>query len=385
MDSDSDTLSAADSDVNDYMDGVRIRSEDSENEDEALDTLNTCGTTVKNADVKKKDRLTHMQKIKAQRRISSTPLHDYMNPSRILDPEHIRGKLPSDNTLDAIGKSSSPVLSHHNTNESIHETGNTPSVSSDASDILNKSPSRVRFGGVKDEDTNVFFDLSTVKEKEEEEDDSGDQINKTFNNVENMESPTKYIGQKQRKCALVGNPYMNSIHSQGEINVFQLDVQHDNAVGETIESRGIEEAKQSLRRLALQDKGPRIISDSSCRNWSNSSEEDKKNAGVEGTSTLDENTEANIQIPGNRSNPEHNKLGKDLLSVHKWPVDLDSTSCSSSDPETEHTDQDHREGYKVIQFRPRTFTDTSTEDEEIRQNVKKRIDGMNKSGRESET
>ncbi len=44
--------------------------------------------------------LTHLQKIKAQRKISSTPLHDYLNPKRVLHPNVIRGIIPEDSELD---------------------------------------------------------------------------------------------------------------------------------------------------------------------------------------------------------------------------------------------------------------------------------------------
>ena len=119
MDSDSDTLSAGDSDDG-YMDGIRVQADgsdpdhedDDDDDDKASDTFDTNKSMNEIQEHKSMGHLTHLQKIKAQRKISSTPLHDYKNPSRILDPECVRGMVFVDKTKE-LSSSSSSDLKHN--------------------------------------------------------------------------------------------------------------------------------------------------------------------------------------------------------------------------------------------------------------------------------
>ena len=388
MESDSDTLSAGDSDDG-YMDGIKIH--ENESEDEERDTFNTDKTSMKSAEEKETDRLTHVQKIKAQRKLSSTPLHDYKNPSRILDPQFFRGVVPLDQTQDA-SFTLTPDLNHNDKN--AHTIDTTGSYSDTGSNSPTKSPSNVRFSIVEEEYSDVFISLNNkTKEHEDLEKDrtnnvGKDNVEKDNNKLQSPVFPTGSNIEKQRKNACALNPYVNRMNSQEYSNILHLDVQRDNAVGETVVSTGREEAKQSLIKLTNQS--PTSISpDSTCRSWSNSSEDNNQSIFIESNGntnvpqfTIQESrvahqTTVSNTHRNNSSDDDNRKSGKDFLTATKRLND--QSSASSSDIDTyERNDVDYREGYNVIKLRPRTFTDTSTDDDEVRQNVKDRVKRMRK-------
>ena len=399
MDSDSDTLSAGDSDDG-YMDGIRVQGDGSDHDDEAddndeaFDTFDTNKPMNENPGHKTMDHLTHLQKIKAQRKISSTPLHDYKNPSRILDPECIRGVIPPDKTKEPSSPSSSD-LNHNNnsqcTNGFVPGSSTQNSTESTFSDCSNKSPSKVK--------PEVF---------NEEEENNVLVVDDAVNNVNgNNEDATEegYIteqkrkisnDQKQRKNGAASNPfYMNGVRpGEKSCSSSAVDLHTENVLGERVTTPEREGAKQSLITISSWDHFTRIDSDPTCRSWSYSSEQDQLHTSQNEINDLAAISNEERRTPDvvdkqnnfqstRRFEKEEMSSGQ-ILSVSHSSNSLDSDSSFDQDRQIDDNDVfDDNKTFKVITLRPRTFTDTSTDDDETSRKVMGRIKRMKKSGGES--
>ena len=404
MDSDSDTLSAGDSDDG-YMDGIRVQADgsdpdheddDDDDDDKASDTFDATKSVNEIQGNKSMGHLTHLQKIKAQRKISSTPLHDYKNPSRILDPECVRGMVPVDKTKELSSSSSSDLK--HNSNfqgSSGYVPGSRTHSSTDSSSPVN-SPRRVK--------------LEVFSEEEEDNVFAGDEKDEAANNVngsdhdrteekENISEQSCKIsnGQKQRRNGATSNPYMNGVRPGNKFSSSSpVDIHIENVSGEGVTTPEREEAKQSLINITSRDNFSRMDSaDPRCRSRTNSLEGDQDQTAqkvIEELAAISDEESTTPDISNSSNLQKTRKFGKEEMSGAQnvssgFNKSKFLDSDSSSDQEEKDNDVfDHNtriSQFNVIKLRPRTFTDTSTDDDEIRLKVTNRIKRMKKSGGES--
>ena len=403
MDSDSDTLSAGDSDDG-YMDGIRVQADgsdpdheddDDDDDDKASDTFDTTKSVNEIQGHKSMSHLTHLQKIKAQRKISSTPLHDYKNPSRILDPECVRGMVFVDKTKE-LSSSSSSDLKHNSNSQgsSGYVPGSRTHSSTDRSSPVN-SPRRVK--------------LEVFSEEEEDNVFAGDEKDEAANNVngsdhdrteekENISEQSRKIsnGQKQRHNGATSNPYMNGVRPGNKFSSSStVDLHIENVFGERVTTPEREEAKQSLINITSRDNFSRMDStDQRCRSWTNSLEGDQDQTSqkvIEELATISDKESTTPDISNSNNLQKTRKFGKEEMSGAQNVSSgfskskfLDSDSSSDQEKDDDVFDHNTRMSeFNVIKLRPRTFTDTSTDDDEIRLKVTNRIKRMKKSGGES--
>ena len=400
MDSDSDTLSAGDSDDG-YMDGIRVQADGSdsdheEEDDKASDTFDTNKSMNEIQDHKSAGHLTHLQKIKSQRKISSTPLHDYKNPSRILDPECVRGMVSVDKTKE-LSSSSSSDLKDNNTSQG--SSGDAPgsrthSTDSSVTDSPSVSPRRVKLEVFNEEEENDVF---AGDEKDEAENNVNGSDNDRTEERGNITVQSRKIsnGQKQRRNGATSNSYMNGVRPGNKFSSSSpVDLHMENAFGERVTTPEKEEAKKSLINITSRDNFSRMDSDPNCRSWTDSLERDQHQTNQEIIEELTAISDEESKTPDTDhvSNLQKTRrFGKEEMSgAQIVPSGLSKSkfldSDSSSDQERDDDAFDHSTcmgEFNVIKLRPRTFTDTSTDDDEIRLNVRNRIKKMKKSGGES--
>ena len=407
MDSDSDTLSAGDSDDG-YVDGIRVQADgsdpdhedDDDDDDKASDTFDTNKSMNEIQEHKSMGHLTHLQEIKAQRKISSTPLHDYKNPSRILDPECVRGMVFVDKTKELSSSSSSDLKHKHNSQcSSGYVPGSRTHSSTDSSvtDSPSTSPRRVKLEVFsEEEEDNVFAGDGKDEAADNVNGSDHDRTEEKDNDTEQSRKISN--GQKQRRNGATSNPYMNGVRPGG--NKFSssspVDLHVENAFGERVTTPERAEAKQSLINITSRDNFSRMDSaDPRCRSWTNSLEGDQDQTSqkvFEELATISDEESTTPDISNSNNLQKTRKFGKEEMSGAQ-NVSSGSNkskfldSDSSSDQEGKDNDVfDHNtrmSEFNVIKLRPRTFTDTSTDDDEIRLKVTNRIKRMKKSGGES--
>ena len=204
-------------------------------------------------------------------------------------------------------------------------------------------------------------------------------------------------GQKQRRNGATSNPYMNGVRPGG--NKFSssspVDLHMENVFGERVTTPEREEAKKSLINITSRDNFSRMDSaDPMCRSWTNSLEGEQDQTTqkvIEELATIsdEESTTPDISNSNNLQKTrtfrkEEMSGAQNVSSGFNKSKFLDSDSSSDQEKDDDVFDHNTRMSeFNVIKLRPRTFTDTSTDDDEIRLKVTNRIKRMKKSGGES--
>ena len=319
-------------------------------------------------DSSRKHGLTHAQKIKLKRKISSTPLHDYKNPHRILHPEFIRGtqtlsqdapaglQITPDTLPPPPDDSSSTFVTPNTSIEEGHSfqsdaSGNTTSTMytsalSDTSEISStqtmtpgpaqprspgspaKSLNRVRFSLAEDQEHAVVLkDLKTlVEEAEEEESDNHDD-------------------QEQE------NQKTEPENNNEELKEADTGTETKESAENTAEEKKDTKSSTAETLTAPTEPRHRRIGSATMPILDNQS-------ALENNHEQSGNPDDVDKVPDNPANNNDNQ------QKCTEPRTFYQSDCSVFDT-TENSD-----GYKVVRIRPRTFTDTSvSEDEGVRRQV----------------